>query len=132
ASVDGNRKWTRDEMPVPFISKVGSAGKELATSWSFDHAATDRDRGTLTLLFTNASPKLTLKSIWRARRGRGPIEHWIEIENQSPQRITLAQQDSLALCGLHVEEPASLWWIKRGGSNATSQGGTYNEPLTPH
>lgn len=87
--------------------------------------------GTLTLTFTNAAPALLLRSIWRARPGHGPVEHWIEIVNDTAQRVTVSHQDSLSLAALRPGNPATVWWIKRGGSNASTQGGTFTQPLSP-
>ena len=31
---------------------------------------------------------------WRARSGRGPVEHFMEIENQSGACVTVSHQDA--------------------------------------
>ena len=61
--------------------------------------------------------------------GRGPIEHWVEIENGSGRRVAVSNQDGLSLRGLSPRGMAQLWWIKRGGSNASTQGGTFCQPF---
>jgi alpha-galactosidase len=121
--------WAGRHMAVPLMAKVWINGRELPVLWTFVNAQEDRHSGRLILRFSNAEPMLSLKSIWRARPGRGPIEHWIDIENQTGQTITVSQQDSLSLSGLQIDRPANLWWIKRGGSNASTQGGTFTEPI---
>jgi hypothetical protein len=123
--------WVTTSTPVPLLSKVWLDGREVATAWSFVHAARNRSAGTLMLTFTNHAPRLSLRSVWRARPGHGPVEHWIEIVNCSGQRLAVSHQDSLALAGLHPGGRAKVRWIKRGASNATTQGGTFTEALTP-
>ncbi len=128
-AVHAAQNWAGAPMRLPLMAKLWLNGREIAPVWKYARGAQDRDAGTLTLEFSCAQPALNLRSIWRARPGRGPIEHWIEIENRSAERITLGHQDSLALRGLVAGGPAALWWIRRGGSNASSQGGTSTQPL---
>ena len=116
---------------IPLMAKVWIGQQEQPTAWTFDRGESDADAGTLTLTFTNREPKLLLRSVWRARPGRGPIEHWLQIQNQSDQRIAVSHQDSLALRLLSPAAPAKVWWIKRGAANASKQGGTFTEPVTP-
>lgn len=137
--------WLMQDSPVPLISHIWIGDREVQTSWSLLNEASNfaefsflprsaEGRGTVTLTFVNAEPKLRLQSIWRARPGRGPIEHWIEIQNQSNERVTIPHQESLQLSSLAIEAPkqTSLWWIKRGGSNASTQGGVFVEPMAAH
>lgn len=123
--------WVTAGMPVLLMEKVWFGEREVATAWTFVQGTHDRSAGTLTLTFTNLSPKLCLRSIWRARPGHGPVEHWIEIVNHSGERLTVSQQDSLSLSALHPGGAAKVWWIKRGGSNASTQGGTFTEDYSP-
>jgi hypothetical protein len=44
--------------------------------------------------------------------------------------LALAHQDSLVLQGLRATGPATAYWIKRGGSNADSEGGTFRDAIT--
>ena len=149
-STDDTRIVIDVENNAPVVARLGAAGRQQLgrrpDDGSADVEGVDRQpRGrnevaiqrrrcrrnthTLTLTFTNEEPKLLLRSIWRARPGHGPVEHWIKIENRSPERVILSHQDSLALHGLKSGGPADVWWIKRGGSNATAEGGTFQQPL---
>ncbi len=123
--------WIKADAPVQLMSKVWLDGREVATKWAFTRASSDRHAGTLTLEFTNAQPRLLLRSVWRARPGHGPVEHRMELVNNSGERVTVSHQDSLSLAALRPSGPARVWWIKRGGGNASTQGGTFTEPLTP-
>jgi alpha-galactosidase len=70
---------------------------------------------------------MELQSIWHARGGHGPVEHWLTIANHSTEPLTIGHQDSLVLSNLKIPERQGMdaWWIKRGGGNATTEGGTY-------
>lgn len=137
-SAVGQQKWLVGKAKIPLLSRVWIADRELQIGWIFAGAESNPDLGTLTLTFNhagnNAGPKLSLRSIWRARPGRGPIEHSIEIDNRSSLRVTVPQQESLQLSSLALADPKSthIWWIKRGGSNASTQGGVFVEPIAPN
>jgi len=123
--------WVTAGFSVPLMNKVWVGEQEVATGWTFTKATLDRSAGVLRLRFTNSAPGLSLKSLWRARPGHGPVEHWIEIENRSGKRVTVSHQDSLVLAAARPGGSAKVWWIRRGGSNASTQGGTFTETLAP-
>lgn len=121
--------WIDKTAPVPLMTKVWVGQREFRTQWTFQRAGLDKRMGKLIITFTNAHPELALRSVWRARPGHGPVEHWIEIANLSGQRVTVSHQDSLSLAQLRPGGQAKVWWIRRGGGNASAQGGTFAEPL---
>jgi alpha-galactosidase len=123
------RNWISQIIPISLMTKVGVKGKQISTAWHFKKGIIDKNIGQLTLVFINKEPKLVLRSIWRARLGHGPIEHWIEIDNLSDQSVTVFHQDSLHLLSLNTGAPAVLWWVKRGGNDARKQGGTFTASL---
>ncbi len=131
ADVGSEWNWIDAPAAMPLMERVSIDGQERMLAWAFQSGAFEPAAGQLTLTFTNADPALVLRSVWRARSGRGPIEHFVEIVNQSGIGITVSHQDSLALGGLRAGGPADVWWIKRGGGNASTQGGTFREPLVP-
>ncbi len=92
--------------------------------WKF--AGASQDKTTLVLKFQ--SDEMVLSSCWRARPGRGPLEHWMEIHNRSDKPIAIPHVDSLSL-DLPATKRANLWWIRRGGSNASTEGGTTIQPV---
>ena len=112
------------------MERVWIGDKVFPVAWQLERAQVSSQTGQLTFCFTNAEPRLALRSIWRARPGHGPVEHWVEIANRSGQKITLSHQDSLVLSGLRPAGPATAYWIKRGGSNADKQGGTFRDSIT--
>jgi hypothetical protein len=118
--------WLVAPVPEVFLPSVTQNGSSLPTKWKYEGGAFDPKSGQLVLRFSNAAPALALESIWRARPGRGPIEHWLTIANHSGAVITIGHQDSLVLSHLAIPSEDSLdaWSIKRGASNATLEGGT--------
>ncbi|OQB42430.1 MAG: Alpha-galactosidase [Candidatus Hydrogenedentes bacterium ADurb.Bin179] len=123
-------KWAAGEGYVPLMAQAGVEGQLVDLQWAFGKGGTDTD-GVLRLHFTNERPKLALVSVWRARAKHGPIEHWVEITNQGEESVMLTQQESLGLLLNIPGEETEAWWVKRGGSNASTQGGTFHEPLHP-
>ena len=121
------RNWAARPLLEPLLPAVEVNGAPVATDWKFQGAGWDAGKEQLALQFANLDPKLTLESVWRARPGRGPVEHWLTIANQSGRTVTVLHQDSLVLDGLTLApgESAQAWWINRGGSNASRQGGTF-------
>lgn len=127
-AVGETHKWCVGSS-VPLIDRIWLDGREVPVRWRFDHA--DQTAPNLVLHFQSESPPLELRDIWRARKGRGPIEHWIEIANRTKQSITIPQQESLSLDGINPGGAANVWWIRRGASNAMTQGGVFQEPVKP-
>jgi hypothetical protein len=128
-AVGSPHNWISAPMAVPLVRRAWYEGREVTLEWAFQQAAFDPDAGQLSLTFSHPDPPLLLRSVWRARAGRGPIQHWMEIDNRSGERVTVSHQDSLSLRMLDPGGPADLWWIRRGGGNATTQGGTFCRPL---
>ncbi|HEX4426256.1 MAG TPA: alpha-galactosidase [Terriglobales bacterium] len=122
----GGTNWLLGTSPETLLPEISQHGSSTKTSWTFDGGAFDSQSGQLILRFSNSTPALELQSVWRARPGRGPIEHWLTIANNSGAPITIGHQDSLVLSHLTLPADESLdaWSIKRGAGNATLQGGT--------
>jgi hypothetical protein len=124
ARTDSN--WLSAPAPEALPASVGQAGQTFPAAWRYRGGSFDRRSGELELRFSNAVPSLGVRSIWRARPGHGPVEHWLTVENRSGSPVTVGHQDSLVLAHLAVpaDEPMDAWWIRRGGANATKEGGT--------
>lgn len=121
-----NSNWLPGPVPEVLLRTVGQQGSSFPAKWQYQGGDFDQQSGQLVLRFSNATPSMELQSIWRARPGRGPVEHWLTIANRSGAVITIGHQDSLVLNRLAFPANESLdsWWIKRGASNATIEGGT--------
>ena len=118
--------WLLAPMPESLLPSVTQNGSSMPTKRKYESGALDPKTGQLVLRFSNSAPALVLESIWRARPGRGPIEHWLTIANHAGSVITIGHQDSLVLGHLAIPSDDSMdaWSIKRGASNATLEGGT--------
>ena len=119
--------WLLAPVPEALLPAVEQNGATISTMWRYKTASYDAGSGKLVLRFANVAPALELESIWQARPGRGPVEHWLTITNLSNAPVTLGHQDSLVIDHIAIPEHDSMdaWWIKRGGGNATNEGGTY-------
>jgi hypothetical protein len=127
ATTKSGSNWLQAPVPEVLLPGVTQNGAASKTNWKFEDGKFDDSSGQLVLRFSNAAPALELKSIWRARLGRGPVEHWLTIANKSGATVTIGHQDSIVLShiGLPPNESLDAWWIKRGAGNATLQGGTF-------
>lgn len=123
--------WAGDGLRVPLMDRVAVGGSEVKTTWQFERGDFDERARTLTLTFANAKPRLVLRSIWRARPGAGPVEHWIEIENLARERVMITHQDSLSLDRMAMPAGLSVTAhsVRRGGSNASAEGGFYADSV---
>lgn len=120
------RNWLAAPVIENLIDSIEMEGSPARVDWKFlgaDLAGKEQ----LSLRFGCDSPALTLQSVWRARPGRGPVEHWLTLTNATGRTITIPHQDSLALEGLAPAPggKAEVWWINRGGNNASRQGGVF-------
>jgi len=133
-SAKSKSNWLLAPVPEVLLPSVTQNGSSLPTKWRYEGGLFDSASGKLTLQFSNAVPALELQSIWQARPGHGPVEHWLTITNRSGAVITIGHQDSLVLNHLAVPEQEAMnaWWIKRGGSNATTEGGTLVQSVGRH
>jgi alpha-galactosidase len=127
-----NYNWITSPISEPLLASVVQDGRVSKLDWKFRTGGLDSTRGELMLQFENTNPNLGLRSIWRARPGHGPIEHWLTITNNSGSIVTIGHQDSLVLSDLSLPsgKHAEAWWINRGGSNASTEGGTFTEEIT--
>jgi alpha-galactosidase len=126
SSTATHRNWLSSPGKESLMKSVQLDGVSTALDWKFQGAVLDTNGEQLTLHFSNSNPKLSLDSVWRARSGHGPAEHWLSLANESGRTITVTQQESLTLTNLAVPlgQSARAQWINRGGSDAGRQGGT--------
>jgi hypothetical protein len=126
SSTSDTSNWLLAPALEPLLPAVVQQGSSLPTKWQYEGGAFDPQSGQLILRFSNFAPRLELHCVWQARPGRGPVEHWLTIANDSGATITIGHQDSLVLSHLVISTNESMdaWWIKRGAGNATNEGGT--------
>lgn len=123
--------WTPTPNREALPKSVTQAGKMHTLQWSYVRHEYDAATGVLALVFHNATPALELKSVWKASRGRGPIEHWQLLKNTSAERLTIESQLSLSLDALAVplDQYVESTQVLRGGSAAPISGGTITQPV---
>jgi hypothetical protein len=81
--------WTPNPSDVPLLNRVSIGGLAVTPEWIFRDVSLDSvDGSEVTLRFTSSKPKLELKSYWRARKGCGPVENWMTVENKTGGDIT--------------------------------------------
>jgi len=109
--------WTPVPSPIPLVSLVECGGGQRPLKWIFKNGAKDRRDGTsIIITFTNAEPALELVSVWQARRGPGPVHHFMRIKNLDARRITIHEQESLAVKVSSPGNDASVWYISDDAS----------------
>ena len=124
-------QWVQSPNVQQLPATVTQGGVVKQLHWMYAGADHGADRGALTLTFKNAAPALELKSHWKAASGRGPIEHWVVLRNNSADRVTVGAEPSLNLKtialprGHYVESTQ----VRRGGSNAQVSGGVLSRPV---
>jgi len=133
-STKSGSNWLLAPAPEALPSSITQQDAAVATKWQYEGGALDPQSGQLVLRFSNPAPALELQSIWRARPGHGPIEHWLTIANHSGGVITLGHQDSLVLSNIAIPKDESMdaWWTKRGAGNTTTEGGTLLQSIGRH
>lgn len=134
SSTGSRENWLLAPVKEDLLPSVTQGGSISPVKWHYENGKYDSGSGKLTLKFSNVAPALELESIWQARPGHGPVEHWLTIDNRSGETITIGHEDSLVVNHLAVPESEGMnaWWIKRGGGNATNEGGTYVRSVGRH
>jgi hypothetical protein len=99
------------------MNRVDIGDTQYLLDWTFQDSNLDISDGTkVTLRFTSTSPYLELKSIWWARSGPGPIEHYMTIKNNSGSNIMLYQQESLDINVMAgVKDQTKVWYVNKDG-----------------
>ncbi len=107
--------WTPRSSEVPLLNRVSIGGMVLTPIWRFQDARVDSIDGyTVSLRFTSAKPKLELKSDWRARKGCGPVEHWMTVENKTGCNVTYNCADIISSnLTTKADSTVTLWRFDR-------------------
>ncbi|MGI0085957.1 MAG: hypothetical protein ACREBQ_12835, partial [Nitrososphaerales archaeon] len=69
--------WLSSPVRESLMKTVTFNGVPTKTHWRFEGADRDTQGNELTFRYSNSNPTLELRSVWRARPGHGPVEHWI-------------------------------------------------------
>src|SRR5262249_34378344 len=75
---------------IPLINSVMVDGRRVAVHWTFESGELSRvEPREFVATFRADHAPLQLKSIWRAHKGGGPIEHRIQITSSDDSEILL-------------------------------------------
>jgi hypothetical protein len=142
--IDGNQKlcisgltnpstgwnWTKSPSVFQLTNKVFMDSISYQTDWVFQSGMTEESDGTkLTLTFTNANPAMELKSVWQARKGKGPVRHSMFIKNTSGKTIRIYEQESIFLQVSGPQKDTKVWYINDDASSPDKIG-VYKDLLT--
>src|ERR1039458_2968536 len=75
-STAARRNWLRSPLKEPLLQTVEVDGVRKDLDWKFDRAEITPDGRQLVLHYRNATPRLSLDSVWRAGSGHGPVVHF--------------------------------------------------------
>jgi hypothetical protein len=128
--------WTSKPSEVPLLNRVILGTTDTYNvnwirnpNWIYQDAVVNNSDGYMvTLRFTSTNPKLELKSNWRARKGCGPVEHWMTVENNTGTMIRYSYWDVISSnLTVAANGNVKLWRFYRqpigkpnGGLEATS------------
>jgi hypothetical protein len=115
--------WAGPETIFRLTDSVSMDSISYKMHWIYKKGDIDYSDGTkLTLVFANESPAIELKSVWHARKGKGPIRHTMFITNNCGKTLTIYEQESLYLNLITPEENTKVWYINDDGSSPDSVG----------
>jgi hypothetical protein len=136
--------WTPVHTEFPLLRRVivGENQTPQIPDWKYCDAVMDESDGKkLILRFTSTTPKLELKSIWFARKGPGPVEQNVTIENQTGEDLTINALDLVSAdMSVVADKITTLWRFNktpRGGSPDASgycrtDAGVFVDKLVPN
>jgi hypothetical protein len=97
--------------------------------WHLERAASRFGSQEVQLLYAADSPRLRLLWLWRARSGRGPIEHTIRIQNLSDRPVTLPLLPSFRFdWQIDAQSALQRFWVEKGADTPSSEG-THEDAL---
>ena len=126
----GGWNWTTVPSVFPLIDRVDVAGTRISPAWVFSKGVVNTTQGNqVTIVFTCANPALELRSIWKARKGPGPVHVSMSIANKSDKLVTIYEQESLDVRVSGPGRDVSVCYIKDDGSSPDAIG-VYHDRVT--
>ena len=107
--------WTPQPSAIPLLKRVAIDGMAVTPVWKFrDVSTSSLDGDFVSLRFTCSNPNLELRSNWRARKGCGPVEHWMTVENKTGANITYNCADIISSdLTTKADSTITLWRFDR-------------------
>ncbi|HWD90830.1 MAG TPA: hypothetical protein VG938_00645, partial [Verrucomicrobiae bacterium] len=126
--------WTPNPSEVPLLSHVsfGSTNLPMTPDWVYRDAMVEKSAGEykVTLRFTSSTPNLELKSYWQARKGCGPVENWMTVENKTGQNVIYKYADVISSCLTAVADGKVDLWRFRREFVGRNDGGVFVDSLS--
>ena len=126
--------WTNTHAAIALPTKVvvASLGDYLSATWKYRDATTDHTDGTTVILtFTcDQAPKLSLKSIWQAAPGPGPIQYTEVVENKTGHSVSLYPRLESLDISVKSDRGVGLWRFHKDGGGRSDATGVYQNLLT--
>jgi hypothetical protein len=121
-SLRGATAWkNRADELLPEDAEVRGETQHLR--WRLDRAASRFESKQIRLVYLAESPRLKLVWLWRARAGRGPLEHTVQIENLGEESVWLPLGPSLRYdWQVHAHAALERFWVEKGADTPSSQG----------
>src|SRR5580700_10453674 len=122
--------WIPGHAEFPLLASViiGENQTPKIPDWTYRDAVVDESDGRkLTLRFTSTTPKLELNSIWRARKGPGPVEQWMTLSNQTGEDITIRGTDLVSAdMSVVSDNTVTLWRFNKTPRRGEPDANGYN------
>jgi alpha-galactosidase len=119
---NGSTVWKNRALEPP-VATVEAHGQTVSLKWTFNSNASHADQGIVSFVYDSASPHLRLTWEWEVRSGRGPIEHWVRIENRDASEIWLPLQDSFAFeWEIPVQDKLEHFYVEKGADTPSAVG----------
>jgi Melibiase/Glycosyl hydrolase family 36 C-terminal domain len=118
----GATSWkNRADETLPAQIEVHGVAQPVV--WRLDRAASRFEHQLIQLVYVTDSPRLVALWQWRARAGRGPLEHTLSIQNLSRESIWLPLQPSLRF-DWKIDPKSALqrFWVEKGADTPSSAG----------
>ena len=122
--------WASTPTGIPLMDHVFIRGERKEVKWEFsDFEQEDKNGTKVALHFKSSLPGLELSSVWQARPGPGPVEHYILITNKTADEIHIPMQKTFDV-SFKAAKGSSLenWWVEKG-NGTPSLIGTHREIL---
>ena len=121
-SLRGTTAWkNRAEEVLP--EDVEIHGQTQHLQWRLDRSASRFDSKQIRLVYVAESARLRLVWLWRVRASRGPLEHTVEVENQSDDPVWLPLGPSFRYdWEIYADAALERFWVEKGADTPSSQG----------
>ncbi len=109
--------------------EVEVRGQAQQVQWRLDRSASRFESKQIRLVYLAESPRLRLVWRWRARAGRGPLEHTVQVENLGEESVWLPVHPTLRFDWVvYAHTALERFWVEKG-ADIPSATGTHLDSL---